>query len=303
MPMREKTLILVCGANRSGTTMLDLMLGNADHAFSCGEVYNWFRPTRRHHFVLRCSACAPAPCAIWEGLKDVKEERFHETIFNEIGADCVVDSSKNLCWVMDSNIWAKRQTTRVVNLLIWKNPVDLAYSFLKRGSAPTEWREHFVAYYSTFMSLGIPFVSVSYDELVADPAQKLRVICDAIKMPYFPGKENFWTKKHHHLFGSGGTRKQMVAGSSTIAPTQRSPEFLRFEQSVKDVIQRDIAVSGILTALSRHEISSSGQVASDEGSKTIRRPAWYYYRMLKCRIRRYFPAPAVPGALDDGKPN
>lgn len=299
--MTKKTLILVCGANRSGTTMLDLMLGNADNAFSCGEVYSWFRPTRRNHFVLRCSACAPEPCAIWNGLKDVKENLFHDTIFRKLGVDLVVDSSKNLCWVLDSNTWARRRSIRVVNLVIWKDPVDLAYSFFKRGGTSMEWRDPFVDYYSKFISLGMPFISVSYDELVADPARKLRAVCEAIQIPYFSGKENFWIKKHHHLFGSGGTRKQMVAGNSAIKSTPRSPEFLAVEQSIRDAIQQDSAVHRIIDELSRHEISSLGGLVPDRSAPRNGRPVWYYYRMAKCRLRRYFPAPPVTGSLDHSR--
>jgi hypothetical protein len=46
----KKALILVCGAARSGTTMLDLMLGNSPDVFSYGEIYALFRPFRTHHF-------------------------------------------------------------------------------------------------------------------------------------------------------------------------------------------------------------------------------------------------------------
>lgn len=49
------TLISICGEGQSGSTMLDLMLGNGYDTFSCGEVYAWFRPWRTHHFRITCS--------------------------------------------------------------------------------------------------------------------------------------------------------------------------------------------------------------------------------------------------------
>ena len=66
------TLIKICGAARSGTTMLDLMLGNASDAFSCGEVNARFRPWRSHHFNPECR-CGQNPCQIWAEIADVPE--------------------------------------------------------------------------------------------------------------------------------------------------------------------------------------------------------------------------------------
>lgn len=44
------TLINICGATRSGTTVPDLKLGNGRDAFSCGEAHALFRPWLLHHF-------------------------------------------------------------------------------------------------------------------------------------------------------------------------------------------------------------------------------------------------------------
>lgn len=289
----KKTLVMVCGANRSGTTMLDLILGNGEGLFSCGEVYNWFRPTRKNHFSLSCSNCGEVGCSVWSALRYVKEHQFHESLFSEWGYRFVIDSSKNLCWVLDSNRWARKYGTHVCNLLIWKNPIDLAYSFFKRGFPARAWRDHFVNYYAGFFSLGLPFTSVSYDDFVRQPEKKLSDLCELTGIPYFRAKERFWEGTHHHLFGSGGTRKQVEAGASEISRPTRPPEFEMMEAQVRAITKSDPEVARVLEMLDEGEISRRSCRAPPAIPGAIRRPPWYYWRMLKMRMRRYYPAPAI----------
>ena len=75
----SKRLVMVCGAARSGTTMLDLMLGNAEDAFSCGEIYALFRPFRTHHFDPECT-CGSRDCDTWRQLRAVPEADFHRSV-------------------------------------------------------------------------------------------------------------------------------------------------------------------------------------------------------------------------------
>ena len=66
--LAAKKLLFVCGAARSGTTMLDLMLGNSDDAVSTGEIYAVYRPYRIHHRYPVCS-CGDADCSAWSGRR------------------------------------------------------------------------------------------------------------------------------------------------------------------------------------------------------------------------------------------
>jgi hypothetical protein len=58
-----KKLINIYGTARSGSTMLDLILGNDPKGFSLGEVANWFYPWRTHHFDIKCG-CGIYPCPV-----------------------------------------------------------------------------------------------------------------------------------------------------------------------------------------------------------------------------------------------
>jgi hypothetical protein len=285
------TLINVCGATRSGTTVLDLMLGNASDAFSCGEVYARFRPQRKHHFSARCR-CGQAPCPIWETIGNVPGNQFHATVFKELGVKFVVDSSKELCWLIDSQKWAVVNRIMVFKLLLWKNPVELAYSHWKRGRNLNGWCHEFISYYSKFFATGLPFRSVHYNGLVGSPQRKLREICEIVGMPYFDGKERFWEKRHHHLFGSHGVAKQVADRDSTIRASEVfPPEFESQIDTLSQRINKHPEVQQILEILKQAEVSSRGGFEAEEQNFLVREPypSWYYARQIRNVVRRFFP--------------
>jgi len=290
------TLINVCGAARSGTTMLDLMLGNAPDAFSCGEVYAWFRPWQRHHFRIGCR-CDQDPCPIWEKIKNVPEHRFHATVFKELGVNFVIDSSKEVCWLINSQEWAVANGIKVFNLLLWKNPINQAYSYWKRGWGLTSWYHDFLGYYGKFFETGLPFRSVYFKDLVSHPQHKLAEICAAVGMPYFDGKERFWEKQHHHLFGSHSVYKQvagkqMAGEDSTIRASETfPPEFEAHADALSRQIAGDPKIQQILATLQQAEISSSSGFSAKDLEYLARKPypLWYYAKKVRQVIRRYFP--------------
>lgn len=286
------TLINVCGATRSGTTMLDLMLGNASDAFSCGEVYAWFRPWRKHHFRLECR-CGQDPCPIWGKIRSVPESQFHATILKELGVNFVIDSSKELCWLIDTQKWAIANEIQVFKLVLWKSPIDLAYSHWRRGRGITGWRHEFVSYYRKFFETELPFRSVYFNDLVRNPQRTLAGICAAVDMPYFDGKECFWEKQHHHLFGSHVTYLQVKEGISTIRTSETFvPEFEVCLDELSQQIAEDPKVQQILKTLRQAEIlSSNGFEAKDQRGACKPYPLWYYARTIRQKVRRYFPEP------------
>ncbi len=271
--------------------MLDLMLGNASDAFSCGEVSAWFRPWRRHHFRIDCP-CREKPCPVWEKIKCVSENQFHATVIKELGVNFVIDSSKDLCWLIDVQEWAASKGIRTFNLLLWKNPIDLAYSYWKRVQDLTYWRSEFVNYYSKVFEIGLHFVAVNYNDLVNKPQYTVGKICATVGMPYFEGKERFWEKEHHHLFGSGEIRRQVEAGNSTINAITTFPQ--EFETHI-DFLQKQVAadsrVQQILGVLRRADVSLIA--GNSKGNKQFLPkkpyPLWYYRKRAIRLFRRYFP--------------
>ncbi len=291
MPENSDNLVLVCGASRSGTTMLDLMLGNSDSAFSCGEIYALFRPYRTHHFDPDCS-CGQKPCPVWSVLGKVPEKNFHKAALDQPGIHHVVDSSKDLNWVLDSNLWARTNQLAVKNILLWKEPIDLAYSHWKRGRPVDYFRRSFLNYYERFLDLRLPFVAVNFEELVADPGAMLEQVCGYAGIDYVAGQEEFWNKTHHHLFGSAGTGSQVSSGQSTIRAKEEFPqEFLDVWAGTDAAQNKDVRLNTVINALRNADIRS-GSPANVAGSTRytgVVKPFWYYHHALKYMYQKRFP--------------
>ncbi len=283
------TLINICGEGRSGSTMLDLMVGHDDNAFSCGEVYAWFRPWRTHHRKIVCS-CGNDPCPVWKKIKDVPEKIFHTNVCKELGVEFVVDSSKELNWLIDTQSWADHTGLKVFNVLIWKNPQEMAFSHWKRKRSPLEWRASFLHYHNALLDLGVPFAAIPFRRLSENPRQTLRTICDYVDMPYFEGKECFWNQASHHLFGSMGTRKQVEAGKSMVrSQTGFTEEFKAILPEINGHIDTDKELLNLLDRLAQRDIVNAPDRTERPFVRPRVMPSWYYVRQAKSAVRRYFP--------------
>jgi len=271
--------------------MLDLVLGNSPDAFSCGEVSAWFRPYRTHHFKIDC-VCGEDPCRVWEKIKSVPESEFHATVVEQFQVNFVIDSSKDLCWLLDTQKWAISNGIIPLNLLIWKYPIDLIYSYWKRGRGITRWRREFVRYYNKILELRLPFFTVNYSDLTRSPRSTIIDICAAIGMPYFEGKERFWEKKHHHLFGSNGVRRQVEVGTSTIRTRGAYPqEFEAIANSLQSQVVADAEVQRILGTLRQFDVKSASSNKNRKQGlpQEISLPLWYYTQRTYQFLRRVFP--------------
>lgn len=294
------TLINICGNGRSGTTMLHVMLGNAPDAFACGEIHNWFRPWRTHHYAIECP-CGQDPCPYWEKIKDAREEDFHRAVIDNLKVNYVVDQSKYIPWIVDTHKWTAAHNMKVFNILAWKDPVDLSYSYWKRLRKPMIWRRSFVRYYSKFFQMKVPYIAVNYSELVADPKNKLIEICNAVDMPYFEGKENFWEKEPHHLFGSLGIRRQVESGNSQFkAKRTFDPEFVAGLDELKARIAADAEVQAIIAKMDAHDVSLVEEALPNghQYKPLTVYPAWYYAQRVNRALRRYYPKKFDPYARE-----
>jgi hypothetical protein len=271
--------------------MLDLILGNAGNAFSCGEISAWFRPYRRHHFNIEC-VCGKTPCPIWEKVKKAPESKIHETLFQYLDVDYVIDSSKDLCWLLDMQEWSIRSNFNVRNLVVWKHPIDLAYSFWKRGHNINYWRKIFIGCYLKFLETGLPFYSVNFNDLAIDPLKKVNDTCSSLGMQYFMGKERFWEKEHHFLFGSGGIRNQIEKRSSIIQMMNSYPlEFHNKISLLQDQIAKDSTIKDLINVLRMADVSNIDNNCNTETESFSKRlfPAWYYRKKIIRTLRRFFP--------------
>lgn len=288
------SVVQVLGPGRSGTTMLHLMLGNADNAFACGEIYAFFRPWRTHHFQPKCSCGRSFGDCVWRRFDGVHERGFHRTLADALQVAWVVDESKRLGWLLDSQRWALRTNMDIFNIVMVKDPLALMYSAWKRGVRVSAARESFITYNRRILKLGLPFVSVSLEELAADPSRKLSTICAAIGMEYFPGKENFWERRHCHLFGSLGVRRQVESGHSQIeSADQASPypqEFLDAAEAELRKRNNRRKLYEIYKRIMANEVDKvDGYRGEPQPLDRALYPWWYYGQLLKSKYQKHFP--------------
>lgn len=286
-----KKIVQVLGPGRTGTTMTHLMIGNDPNAFSCGEVYAFFRPFRTHHFKPPCFCGLDYDKCIWRKFDRTDEKLFYFNLSEQLNVEWIVDESKRLDWVADSQQWAKENGLEIYNILMFKEPLDLMYSHWKRGMSMSLVKRAFLGYYSRFIKLDIPFVSVSLNELVKDPEKKLESICNTIGMEYFTGKERFWEKRHCHLFGSLGVRRQLEGGNGQIHVDKEFPsDFLNFAKPLLNKFKKNDKVKHIYNFIKKNEVDSTVEYTGKP--KPVKRknyPLWYYRTTIKSKYRKHYP--------------
>ena len=284
------TLINVLGTSYSGTTMLDLMLGNGPEAFSCGKVHALFRPFRTSHRGLeRALHDRSDPASPWSRIGPVDEERFHARATEALDVDFVVDSSKDLAWIVDAHRWAARARMPVANVVIWKLPYELAHSYHKRDLGFEQSRRHFLSYYERLLSTGIPFASVRWQDLASEPEATLRALCTLLGIPWRDGRERFWESPPTHLASNAGTRDQAVAGASEIRPPEPPPrEVLEPYARFSATSRYEAAARPIIEQLEARDILR-GDPARPAAPVSPRRGGWYQRAAFVRAVRRVFP--------------
>lgn len=287
-----KTLVNILGAGRSGTTMLDLMLGNDDKSFSLGEVHAWFRPFRKHHFNIDCN-CGDPKCLYWARVKDFQESEFHAKAFDALEVDFLIDSSKNLPWVMDSSRWAVKHKVKVVNFIIYKPVISYIYSIWKRGEGVQAALNRYKVYYRRFFQSGLDAYSVSFDELVSSTDMTLQKVTQISGQPNKVNRSEFWKKDHHHLFGSGGIRNQSQTGKSLIQSTENLPDsFVEMIPEFNKMIEADFELTKLIQQLNEKDLNNDERSLQTEFK--LVKPIWYYYLKASNKLFNYFPDKKSP---------
>ena len=235
--MSKKKVIFVAGAQYSGTTLLDAILANDDHGFSCGEVKTYFYPYRPHHYEPDCG-CATPDCDIWPQIKKLGEKNVHASIFNRFpDVDFIVDSSKEILWIASQIKNLRKQNIETQNILIWKTPDEIAHSFNKRGRID-DWEKNWANYYRLYFTLIEQWASVKYADFVKSE-DCLKTICNYLDIPFFPEKKEYWNRQHHTLFGNTSTKIHMY-GNDEKALEKAQSELLNHADASEDKIEEKL---------------------------------------------------------------
>jgi len=271
---------MICGGGRTGSTLLDLILGSNPKAFSCGEVNAWFRKYRSYHREIHCT-CQDANCAVWNRLKYLKESEFHIKSFDLLQKDFIVDSSKDLHWVVDANNWAIKNDLRVINLLIFKEPIDYYFSFWKRGRSFNNWRKTFLHYYRNFLKTNIHFFSVNYTDLVEKEKATLNNISQLIGISCCDYQSSFKNFVPHILFGSSSVQKQISAKELFVKKGAFPDEFEKQIIHFKALISHNTEINKIYNHIKLRDVNTRILDNNPIFNNSIHKPLYYYYSRMK----------------------
>jgi hypothetical protein len=170
----KQCVVFVTGIGRSGSTLLDLMLGNGRTAFSAGELYALFRPFRPHHRLQDGCFCDQSECTFWWEMKAGGEATIYSNLFDKLRVRTVIDSSKHPLWLSDQLKYSVRRNYSVVPLIIYKSPLEFAYSLHKRGILG-RWRSMWMRRHQWLFEILDDFIAVSYKRLAQVPVQNYRI--------------------------------------------------------------------------------------------------------------------------------
>lgn len=231
--MRKK-VILIGGTSYSGSTMLDLMLGNDPKGFSTGEYRGFLMPRFKRHF--ETNFVSEEAERLWKKVKQNSISNLYKTIFNQYPAiEFIIDSSKNPFFLKEMEQYASKMGYEVKHLLLWKKPEDFAYSCYKRNKL-NNWDNNWKRYYRTYVSLFSDYTIVSYSDIV-NKADYLKKLCEKIDIPFFNDKYKYWQKES---FALGGNRRAKIHMHNAD-----SKEYLEIRSSLKsDAIEKDDKNSG-----------------------------------------------------------
>lgn len=206
-----KRAIFIGGTSYSGSTLLDMLLSNDINGFSCGEVHALVNPLRRYHFSPRCG-CGKISCTAWSELGP-GTDNIHEKIFCRNKSICfLVDSSKTVDWLERNGRRLAERGCDVQYVLIWKTPEGFRQSRSKRGEQKG-WARGWIYYHRLFLDRLTPCTTVRYSDLVNDP-ETLPQLCSALGLSYFKGKERYWEREQHTLFGNSSAKIHLHSETS-----------------------------------------------------------------------------------------
>lgn len=218
-----KKVIFVGGTAFSGSTFFDMTLANDPKGFSCGEVNAVFYPYRRKHLDVQMLSDE----INWSYLKKGGAENLYQNIFNMFPeVEFIVDSSKSPLWISERTKELEKKGIDVRNILIWKYPSEFKKSRVKRGREKG-WTRGWINYHKYYMSVVKNWRSVKYSQYVKQK-EVLKLVCDVLGLDYFDGKEKFWEKKQHTLYGNTSAKIHLADAAST--------EFDQYGDAIKSKI-------------------------------------------------------------------
>lgn len=240
----KKKVVFIMGIGRSGSTLIDLMIGSHRDAFSLGEISKFPKIVKKG----KRKFCVREDSTFWQdnfteaelvklaaGLSNhrlnkyipLKIERFlreilrqddilnsYTTLFAKTQKDILVDSSKYICWIANTLKAREFRSGLIEAYLIHmiRDGRAVANSYLRAFPKLTinEFSQRWVSQIQEQKSFYEKFPAekkmvVRYEELATNPQAVLERVCQLLGIEFTPEMIEYWRHDHHHIVGSRGT--------------------------------------------------------------------------------------------------
>jgi hypothetical protein len=240
----KKKVVFIMGIGRSGSTLVELMIGSHSQAFSLGEIsklpklvgkteQNWtwtppgstfwqdkFTETELKQLASGLSDRRLHKYIPLKAEKIVREWIGQDRIFNpytilfsKTQADILTDSSKTVHWISNKLKAREFRQGEIEPYLIYNvrdgRAVLNSYLRLKQNTVEEisyRWLRLLKQYQEFYNQFPEDKkVTVRYEELVSHPQQVVKSLCDWLNLEFTPDMVEYWKYDHHHIVGSRGT--------------------------------------------------------------------------------------------------
>ncbi len=243
--MNRRNVVFILGIGRSGSTMLDLMLGSYSQGFSLGEISKLPEIFEKY----RTPAALCFDTTFWQdtfalsetqqlaaGLSNhrlhrhipLKLERWvrerlgcdgilnpYTLLFDKIGKPILIDSSKYPNWVwrkLNAREFRQRQITPYLVHLV-RDGRAVLNSYLRAFPDWTveEFAQRWLDNLEQSQQVYDLFPSdrkmrVRYEVLATETENVVRQICRMLEIPFEPPMLEYWKHEHHYIVGSRSAR-------------------------------------------------------------------------------------------------
>lgn len=254
-----KKLVFIIGIGRSGSTMLDLMLGSHSQGFSLGEIskipqiFNRRQSVEDFHpesnFWPDHFSSADArqlaiglsnhrinkyvPLKIERKVREILRQdrifRPYTLLFERIGKPLLVDSSKYPDWV-ESKIKTRELTEgsiQVYLINVVRDARAVLNSYLRAFPGLTvekfahRWMNNLADCTRVLGNFPVQQQrQVHYEALATNPDQTMQDICDWLDIPFEPLMIQYWQQMHYYVAGSLSTRALIARYHNRPIPDQ-----------------------------------------------------------------------------------